>query len=67
MECISDQDYEHAQQLWNTIEKKILGSYHDTYLKTDVMLLADVLETFRNTCLKNYKLDIEDSRRVLQT
>ena len=66
MECISDQDYEHAQQLWNTIEKKTLGYYHDTCLKTDVMLLADVLETFRNTCLKNYKLDIEDSRRVLQ-
>ena len=67
MECISDQDYEHAQQLWNTIEKKTLGCYHDTCLKTDVMLLADVLEIFRNTCLKNYKLDIEDSRRVLQT
>ena len=66
MECISDQDYEHARQLWNTIEKKILGCYHDTYLKTDVMLLADVLETFRNTCLKNYKVDIEDSRRVFQ-
>ena len=57
MKCISDQDYEHAQQAWNTMEKKTLGCYHDTYLATDVLLLADVFETFRNTCLKNYKLD----------
>ena len=54
---ISDQDYEHGHQVWNTMEKKALGCYHDTYLKADVSLLADVLETFRNTCLKNYKLD----------
>ena len=54
---IGDQDYEHAQQVWNIMEKKTLGCYHDTYLKTDVLLLADVFETFRNTCLKNYKLD----------
>ena len=46
---ISDQGYEHAQQLWNTMEKKALGCHHDTYLKTDVLLLADVFETFRNT------------------
>ena len=57
MKGISDQDHEHAQQVRNTMEKKTLGCYHDTYLKTDVLLLADVFETFRNTCLKNYKLD----------
>ena len=75
MKVISDQDYEHAQQVWNTIKKKALGCYHDTYLKTDVLLLVDVFETFLNMCLRNYKLDlahfytvpgfIKDSRRVL--
>ena len=39
------------------LRKRTLGCYRDTYLKTDVMLLADVLGTFRNTCLENYKLD----------
>ena len=36
---------------------KILGCYHDTYLGKDVLLLADVFETFRDICLSNYKLD----------
>ena len=57
MKGISDCDYEHAQQVWNTMEEKTLGCYHDTYLQTDVLLLTDVFETFQNTCLKNYKLD----------
>ena len=61
MKGISDLDYEHAQQVWNRItpehENITPGDYHDFYLATDVLLLADVFETFRNTCLKNYKLD----------
>ena len=58
MKGISDHYYEQAQQVWNTMEKNPLGCYHDTYLKTDVLLLADVFETFRNKCLKNYGLDL---------
>ena len=57
MNGISDQDYEHVQQVWNIMEKNTPGCYHDIYLKTDVLLLAEVFETFRNTCLKNFKLD----------
>ena len=55
MKGISDHDYGHAQQVWNTMEKKALGCYHNTYLKTDVLVLADVFEAFRDTCLKEWQ------------
>ena len=35
MKGISDQDYERTQQVWNTMEKKTLDCYHDTYLLTE--------------------------------
>ena len=34
-----------------------MRGYHDLYLESDVLLLADVFENFRNVCLTNYKLD----------
>ena len=46
MKGISDQGYENTQQVWNIMEKKTLGRYHDTHLKTDVLLLADVFEMY---------------------
>ena len=36
---------------------KTMGDHHDLYLKTDVLLLADVFEEFRSVCLENYELD----------
>ena len=54
---ITDKDYHHAQNVWKTFNIKTMGDYHDLYLKSDILLLADVFENFRKTCLEYYKLD----------
>ena len=54
---ISDEDYVHAQNVWEKFGLKNMGEYHDLYLKSDILLLADVFEEFRSVCLENYQLD----------
>ena len=46
-------------QICKDFEIKNLGEYHDLYIKTNILLLADVSENFRNMCLKIYKPDPE--------
>ena len=54
---VREEDYEHTRRVWKEFGLKDLGEYHDLYLKTDVILLANVFEAFRKVCLKNYGLD----------
>ena len=57
MSSISEEDYQHAQRVWKEFGIHNLGDYHDLYLRTDVVLLANVFEAFKDTCLRRYKLD----------
>ena len=57
LEDISDEDCAHAQKIWNVFEVKNRGEYHDLYVQSDTLLLADVFENFRNKCLEIYELD----------
>ena len=56
-ECVSEKDYKIAIDVWNVFKINTIGDYHNVYLKTDVLLLADVFETFISTCLDYYGLD----------
>ena len=56
-EPLSAEDYERAKQIYEVFGIKTLQQYHDHYLKTDVLLLADVFENFRNTIYGVHRLD----------
>ena len=56
MEDDTDADYAHTKRVCNDFEIKNVGEYHDSYVQSDTLLLADVFENFRNMCPKIYKL-----------
>ena len=57
MENIDDIDYRDGNNMFKKFKLKNLGEYHDLYVQSDTLLLADVFENFRNMCIKYYELD----------
>ena len=54
MEDITDADDIYVKGVCKDFEIKKLGEYHDLYLKSDTLVLADVFENFRKICLEIY-------------
>ncbi|XP_050516169.1 uncharacterized protein LOC126891303 [Diabrotica virgifera virgifera] len=54
---ISDDDYNHACNIWTEFHNNTLKDFSEIYLTTDVLLLGDIVENFRETSLKTYGLD----------
>ena len=54
---ITNDEYDHAKKVWKAFKIKTMGEYHDLYLGSHVLLLADVFKSFRKTCLQYYSLD----------
>ena len=57
MEDIDDIDYRHGNNVFKEFKLENLGDYHDLYVQSDTLLLADVFENFRDMCIKKYELD----------
>ena len=57
MENISDIDYRHVDNVFKVFKLENLGNYHDLFVQSDTLLLADVFNNFRDMCIKEYELD----------
>ena len=56
MEDISDIDYRHANNVFKVFKLENLGNYHDLYVQSNTLLLADVFNNFRDMCIKDMNL-----------
>lgn len=56
-EGISQEEYTRATLIWQKFKCTTLGDYSDIYLKSDIFILTDIFENFREICLLQYKLD----------
>ena len=54
---ISQEDYQHVRNMWNTLKMRNLGDLSDKYLLVDVLLLCCIFERFRKTSLQTFSLD----------
>ena len=57
MEDITNIDYRHGKTVFEYLINEHLVDYHDLYVQSDTLLLADVFENFRNMCIEVYELD----------
>ena len=56
-ECISEKEYLKAVDICNVFKMNSMADYNDLYLKTDILILADMFQKFINTCLDYNGLD----------
>ena len=54
---VSIKEYEYAKNAWEVFGCRTFEDYHTLYLKMDVLLLCDIIQNFRELCLKSYRLD----------
>ncbi|XP_052127781.1 uncharacterized protein LOC127750348 [Frankliniella occidentalis] len=54
---VTPEDYQHAQNVYRHFKMSTLQDYHNLYLLTDTVLLADCMENFRKMSMAHYKLD----------
>ena len=57
MEDIIETDYTHTNNVFKKFNINNLGEYHDFYVRSDTLLLADIFENFKQSCLDNHELD----------
>jgi hypothetical protein len=57
IEHISKEEYQNAQEIWNILKIMNLQEFASVCSKVDILVLADIMENFRNISLKTYKLD----------
>ena len=65
MEDITDADCMHAKRVSKDFEIKNLGKYYDLYVQSNILLLTDFFENFRNMCLEIYEFDSENFFQLL--
>ena len=58
MEDITDADYKHTERVWENCRIQNLGEYHDLYVQSDSLLVADVFKNSHNKCIEIYELDL---------
>ena len=54
---VSKSDADFAKRVWTTFKCNTVGDYHDLYLRSDVILLAAIFESFRKLFKDIYDLD----------